>query len=443
MAFKRRLKFDKRIKHKKRMDRLFILVIMCFAFLGIGYSYISTSLNINGTANVTAASWDVHFDNLNVTDGSVTATTPADITDDTTIEFAATLEEPGDYYEFTVDVVNSGTMDAMIDGFTISPELTSDQEKYLEYKVTYLDGGELEEKQKLAVGSSEIIKVRFKYIENEDKTTYPTEDQQFTIEFTMTYTQADETAIDVEHSFSNESWENIIENIKTNRIPDYYAVGASKEVNLGTLGVHTLRIANKTSPAECISTLYSETACGFVLEFADVITTHRMNPEYNGNTGTGNKGGWPASEMRTFINNDIYDALPSELKQNIEYTRVISGHGSNDSSNLSSTDKLYLLSTKEIWGKEGTENIITTDSAETETWQLDYYREQGVTTSNHAAAIKTSSGLYRIWWLRSATSNFNDRFFSVSASGCWNYYYSYDTTYFVAPAFRLKNNSQV
>ena len=144
-----------------------------------------------------------------------------------------------------------------------------------------------------------------------------------------------------------------------------------------------------------------------------------------------------------FINNDIYDALPSELKQNIEYTRVISGHGSNDSSNLSSTDKLYLLSTKEIWGKEGTENIITTDSAETETWQLDYYREQGVTTSNHAAAIKTSSGLYRIWWLRSATSNFNDRFFSVSASGCWNYYYSYDTTYFVAPAFRLKNNSQV
>ena len=76
MAFKRRLKFDKRIKHKKRMDRLFILVIAVFACLGVGYSYISTSLNINGTANVTAASWDVHFDNLNVTDGSVTATTP-------------------------------------------------------------------------------------------------------------------------------------------------------------------------------------------------------------------------------------------------------------------------------------------------------------------------------------------------------------------------------
>ena len=173
------------------MDRLFILVIVCFAFLGIGYSYISTSLNINGTANVTAASWDVHFDNLNVTDGSVTATTPADITSDTTVEFAATLEEPGDFYEFTVDVVNSGTMDAMIDDFGISPELTSDQQKYLEYTITYSDGVELEEKQELKQGTTETLKVRFSYIENEDKTNYPTEDQTFNIEFTVTYTQSD------------------------------------------------------------------------------------------------------------------------------------------------------------------------------------------------------------------------------------------------------------
>ena len=191
MAFKRRLKFDKRIKHKKRMDRLFILVIAVFACLGVGYSYISTSLNINGTANVTAASWDVHFDNLNVTDGSVTATTPADITDDTTIEFAATLEEPGDFYEFTVDVTNQGSMDAKIDDFGISPELTTAQAKYLEYTITYSDGAELLSNQELKIGETENIKVRFKYKENSDKTNYPTEDQTFTIEFTVTYTQSD------------------------------------------------------------------------------------------------------------------------------------------------------------------------------------------------------------------------------------------------------------
>ena len=190
-------RFKRRIKYNRKASTIIWFVFIMFLFMGVGYAYLNATLSITGTGKVTKTVWDVHFDNLNVTDGSVTAETEADITSDTTVEFAATLEEPGDFYEFTVDVVNSGTMDAMIDGFTISPELTSDQEKYLEYKVTYLDGGELEEKQKLAVGSSEIIKVRFKYIENEDKTNYPTEDQQFTIEFTMTYTQADETAIDV------------------------------------------------------------------------------------------------------------------------------------------------------------------------------------------------------------------------------------------------------
>ena len=136
----------------------FLILLACG--MGIGYAALSTTLTIDGTSDIDRAVWDVHFENVQVTTGSVNATTPA-ISNDTEVGFSVSLEDPGDFYEFTVDVVNSGTMDAMIDGFTISPELTSDQEKYLEYKVTYLDGGELEEKQKLAVGSSEIIKVRF------------------------------------------------------------------------------------------------------------------------------------------------------------------------------------------------------------------------------------------------------------------------------------------
>ena len=431
MAFKRRLRFDKRIKHKRKMDMLYILLFAVFASIGVGYSYISTNLNINGTANVNAASWDVHFDNLNVTDGSVTAETEADITNDTTVEFAATLEEPGDYYEFTVDVVNSGTMDAMIDGFTISPELTSDQEKYLEYKVTYLDGGELEEKQKLAVGSSEIIKVRFKYIENEDKTNYPTEDQQFTIEFTMTYTQADETAIDVEHSFSNESWENIIENIKTNRIPDYYTTGASKEVNLGTLGVHTLRIANTSTPSECSNSGFSQTACGIVFEFADIIDEQKMNSSET------NEGGWEAAELRTYLNSTVYNLIPEIIRNNIIDTYVVSGHGKKSGeSNFITTDKLYLLSTKEVWGKEGTTNVCDRDTAEVETRQLDYYKAQGIRTDSNNGAIKKYNGNAKNWWLRTADNADKDDFMRVNDTGHWGDSTA-DVTNYVSPAFRI------
>ena len=161
MAFKRRLKFDKRIKHKKKMNILYILVFIVLASFGVGYSYISTQLNINGTANVTAANWDVHFANLNVTEGSITAETPANITSATTVEFAATLENPGDFYEFTVDVVNNGTIDAMIDSFSLTPSLTTAQQKYLEYTVTYDDGADISTNDSLAVNSSERIKVHF------------------------------------------------------------------------------------------------------------------------------------------------------------------------------------------------------------------------------------------------------------------------------------------
>ena len=167
------------------------------ASIGTGYAYIKSDLNINGTANVTRASWDVHFENLNVTTGSVTASTPASITDDTTVEFATTLDEPNDFYEFTVDVVNEGTMDAMIDIFSISPTLTTAQAKYLEYTITYEDDTELESKQELKANATETIKVRFNYIENSDKTNYPTEDQSFIIEFSVDYIQADSSSIPV------------------------------------------------------------------------------------------------------------------------------------------------------------------------------------------------------------------------------------------------------
>ncbi len=250
MAYKRRLRFDKRIRFKKKMDIMYILLLIVLASIGTGYAYIKSDLNINGTANVTAANWDVHFENLNVTAGSVAASTPADITDDTTVEFAATLEEPNDYYEFTVDVVNGGSMDAMINNLSISPTLTTAQKKYLEYNVTYSDGMPLENKQELKQGITETLKVRFSYIENEDKTDYPIEDQSFTIEFSVNYTQADGTEIPVSHpvSFANDSWSTIVAAVQSGNTSNYN-VGDTKTINMGTFGTHTLRIANKSTPA--------------------------------------------------------------------------------------------------------------------------------------------------------------------------------------------------
>ena len=54
----------------------------------------------------------------------------------TEITYSINLELPGEYYDFTVDVVNKGTMDAKVSEVN-NNQLTEEQQKYLSYQVTY------------------------------------------------------------------------------------------------------------------------------------------------------------------------------------------------------------------------------------------------------------------------------------------------------------------
>lgn len=306
---------------------------------------------------------------------------------------------------------------------------------YLKYSVTYSDGVSLAPKQKLDANSTEKIKVRVEFKRDIEASQLPTTADTIVFKFNVTYVQADNTAeTRPVPSFSNDSWETIINNVKNNTIPSYYTVGSTKEVDMGTLGTHTLRIANTTTPAECSTEGFSQTACGFVLEFADIITTHNMNSAYT------NVGGWPTSEMRTYVNTDIYNVLPEVIRTAIVNTTVISGHGSTaGETNFTSSDKLYLLSTHEVWEDvdgNTSNGIDYYDTAYHNTRQLDYYAGLNVTTSNYSGAIKQYSGSNSWWWLRSALSNYTSTFTSVrntgdsSGSGA-NY------TNGVSPAFRI------
>ena len=258
--------------------------------------------------------------------------------------------------------------------------------------------------------------------------------------------------------FSTDSWATIIANVKSGNGSEY-AVGSTKKVNLGTYGTHTLRVANTSTPSECSTTGFSQTACGFVLEFADIITTHAMNG--TSSSDATNKGGWPASGMYTFVNNDIYNSLPSEIKNAIIDTTVVSGHGStNGETNFTSTDKLYLLSTAEIWAdavssSNGINRIdekllisplatapgvtncgIECDNARDITRQLDYYKNLGIIINNYSGAIKKNGTSASWWWLRTAYSTNVHNFLRVYSNGNCNNDIAYNSGG-VAPAFRL------
>ena len=228
-------------------------------------------------------------------------------------------------------------------------------------------------------------------------------------------------------SFDKDSWEVIASNAKkcvedSKLCP--YKVGDEKEVDLGTTyGKHKVRIANMSTPNKCNDSNFSQSACGFVVEFTDIITTHIMN-----RTDT-NKGGWPGSQMKTFINNDIYNSLPQELKSVIITTKTVSGHGKEDTNNITSPeDKLYLLAPKEIYSDWSNDY----DSAKDLTRQLDYYKNKGVTTSNINETIKNTDW----WFLRTALLTGNNSFCSVDATGTWDDFIA-SAEIGVSPAFRI------
>ena len=219
-------------------------------------------------------------------------------------------------------------------------------------------------------------------------------------------------------------------------VSNYFNVGYSiSGGNVSCNPTNTNSLGVGTQTVSCTATEgFSQTACGFVVEFVDPIVARSMNGD--GFTRT-NVGGWPASEMHITINN-IYNSLQQDLKNVIIDTYTVSGYGSKDSANFVSTDKLYLLSPKEIW--EGPSNMspLYYDTAKDYTRQLDYYKNNNVTNDNYSAAIKyDSDGIHAIsWWLRTAVQGSWYKFAYVENDGSHNTDTSY-YSYRAAPAFRI------
>ncbi len=227
-------------------------------------------------------------------------------------------------------------------------------------------------------------------------------------------------------TFADDSWETIAKVVKAGE-GDAYPVGSQKEITINNKK-YTLRVANNTNPAECSNINFSKTACGFVVEFTDIVELKEIN-----STAT-NIGGWEKSEIRTYLNNSFFLKLPTNLQDAIISTNVISGYGSNDTANFITDDKIYLLSAREILTDGKTNHISPTDSAYNLSRQLDYYSINNVTTNNFNLLIKKYDGTNNIWWLRNSSI---DNFVYISNSGDWYRHLSPNTKQGISPAFRI------
>lgn len=89
----------------------------------------------------------------------------------------------------------------------------------------------------------------------------------------------------------------------------------------------------------------------------------RMNPTVNGENT--NAGGWAESEMRTFLNTRLFEALPYKWQAVIKQVSVKSSAGATSYSITSSNDKLYLAANREVGGSTGSPYVDEVDVTST------------------------------------------------------------------------------
>ena len=246
----KRLNFN--IKDRKVLTLGLCMILVCVFTLTIAYAALSAVLTISGNARVSAADWDIYLANPKVTNGSATTIVPS-IKTSSTVEFSTTLSMPGDFYEFIIDVVNGGSIDAMIENVVKTPELTADQAKFLKYEITYQNGESITNKQLLAKDTTMPIKVRIEYRKDLVASDLPTGQVVLDLALTLEYTQSDGTASAVTNNgvlkpVANGSIEDI-GTVVTIGSEQFYTIGTEGD-NVKLLSMYNLMVGNEVNISE-------------------------------------------------------------------------------------------------------------------------------------------------------------------------------------------------
>ena len=153
---------DEKKTKRKNEDNIFVIsvIILLLITVTIAYSLVSTSLNINGITHIRRSEWNVHLDSVNtVTGRDLIVTAPTIDNSSTIINFAINLNKPEDIYEFTVDAYNEGTVDAKVSS-VVKAGLSTEEEQYVDYAITYADGSEIQPDDFLGAGERRKLKVK-------------------------------------------------------------------------------------------------------------------------------------------------------------------------------------------------------------------------------------------------------------------------------------------
>ncbi len=169
---------------KKNYKKIILAgLVVAVLSVTIGFAALSTSLNISGTTTAKSNSWNIAFTNIANKAGVTPSTQPT--ISGTSLTYAVSLTQPGQYYQFTVDVKNSGTLPAKL---STAPTITGTS-SYITHTVTYSDGTAVKAGDTIAAGATKTLKVKVLYRTDLTASTLPTSDSTTTYKVTLNYVQ--------------------------------------------------------------------------------------------------------------------------------------------------------------------------------------------------------------------------------------------------------------
>lgn len=130
------------MKNRDRKNIMIIALLVTVMFMSVGYSLLSTQLEIKGTSTIVDPVWDVNIASISSTETtghgkSISAT----IENKFSAKFNNEFVMPGDRVTYVINVKNEGTLNAKLNSITIEPE--SKKNDAIIYTIEGLEAGEL------------------------------------------------------------------------------------------------------------------------------------------------------------------------------------------------------------------------------------------------------------------------------------------------------------
>lgn len=148
------------LSSNKRMNLLLLALVFCCCLVSVGYFTLINAMIVEGNIKLKPAVWEVNFTNIKTlkTIGSAQNYRKPQLSPKI-IEFYAEFNEVGDTITYSIDIKNSGTLDARLDSINFLPRYS----EYLEYECDNLLEGTV-----LKAGESITTNLKIKYIKMND-----------------------------------------------------------------------------------------------------------------------------------------------------------------------------------------------------------------------------------------------------------------------------------